>query len=153
MHHLIESRPQTDHYTVYSFQVDVIAGDAKRGFRAETDIPWEDFKSRVLAYLDSASGEVELVYKFAGDNGRASHLNDAQSFNGVMERLCQKASNARTRAVGLEVKNAVCVYSRDIVQKKGLTMTIRPNAPSASQRRGLVRTTSLPLRAMRELRS
>ena len=30
MHHLIESRLQTDHYTVYSFQVDIIAGDANR---------------------------------------------------------------------------------------------------------------------------
>jgi len=71
-------------------------------------MPWEDFKSRVLAYLDhNANEEVKLVSKMTGDSGRASHLDNAQTFSAVMEHLCQKASNARTRAVGLEVKNAV----------------------------------------------
>ena len=82
------------------------------------DIPWEDFKSRVLAYLDSARGEVELVYKFAGESGRAFHLDNAEVFASLMECLCQKASNARTRAVGLEVKNAVCVYSCYTIRQK-----------------------------------
>lgn len=87
--------------------MDVTAGDAKRGFRAETDLSWEDFQSRVLAYLDSASKEVQLVYKFAGDTCKASNLSDVECFKGVMEHLCQRASNARTCAVGLEIKNAV----------------------------------------------
>jgi hypothetical protein len=78
----------------------------KRGFRGETDMPWEDFKSRVLAFLDSAADEVQLVYKFVGDNSRATQLNDAEAFSIAMDRLCHKAFNARTRVVALEVKNA-----------------------------------------------
>jgi len=74
-------------------------------------MPWEDFKSRVLAYLDSADSDVELVYKFTGDTSKASHLDNAATFRTVMECLCQKASNARTRAVGLEVKNLKGVVS------------------------------------------
>ena len=81
---------------MFSFQVEVIAGDTKHKFQAETDMPWDDFHSCVLAFLDSASDKVELVYKFLGDSGKAAHLNDAPCFIGVMERLCQKASNART---------------------------------------------------------
>jgi hypothetical protein len=103
-------------YAVFSFQVEVIADGTKREFRAETDMPWEDFHSCVLAFLDSASDKIELVYKFSGDSGKASHLNDAPCFVGVMEHLCQKASNARTRAVGLEVRNAVSIYFRSIIQ-------------------------------------
>jgi hypothetical protein len=59
-------------------------------------MPWEDFKSRVVAYLDSTTGEVQLVYKFVGDTNRATHLNDAEAFSIAMDQLCHKASNART---------------------------------------------------------
>jgi hypothetical protein len=82
----------------------------KRSFCGETDMPWEDFKSRVVAYLDSTTGEVQLMYKFAGDTNRATHLNDAEAFSIAMDWLCHKASNARTRVVALEVKNAVSDY-------------------------------------------
>ncbi|KAG1851556.1 hypothetical protein C8R48DRAFT_612642 [Suillus tomentosus] len=77
---------------VFSFDIDVIMGDMKRGFRGETDMPWDDFKSRILAYLD-APEEVQLVYKFMGDHSKASHLNDAEAFGIAMDRLCHKASN------------------------------------------------------------
>ena len=73
----------------------MIANDLKCDFLVKTDIPWEDFKSCVFPYLDNVTGEVELVYKFAGESGRASHLY-AQVFDGVMEHICQKAANART---------------------------------------------------------
>jgi hypothetical protein len=81
---------------VFSFQVEVTAGDAKREFRAETDVSWEDFRSHVLVYLDSANEEIQLVYKFAGDSGRVSQLDDAEGFKSIMERLCHKASDAHT---------------------------------------------------------
>jgi hypothetical protein len=73
-------------------------------------MPWEDFKSHVVAYLDSTTGEVQLVYKFAGDTNRATHLNDAEAFSIAMDWLCHKVSNAHTRVVALEVKNAVSDY-------------------------------------------
>ncbi|KAG1839817.1 hypothetical protein DFJ58DRAFT_630082, partial [Suillus subalutaceus] len=76
---------------VFSFDIDIITGDMKRGFCGETDIPWDDFKSRILAYLD-APEEVQLVYKFIGDNSKASHLNDAEAFGIAMDQLCHKAS-------------------------------------------------------------
>ena len=73
----------------------MIADDLKCDFLVEMDIPWEDFKSCVFAYLDNVMGEVELIYKFPGECGRASHL-DAQAFDGVMECICQKVVNAHT---------------------------------------------------------
>ncbi|KAG2090411.1 hypothetical protein BD769DRAFT_1679693 [Suillus cothurnatus] len=46
---------------VFSFNVDIIAGNTKHSFHGETDMPWEDFKSCVVAYLDSTTGEVQLI--------------------------------------------------------------------------------------------
>ncbi|KAG1878157.1 hypothetical protein F4604DRAFT_1522967, partial [Suillus subluteus] len=102
---------------VFSFDIDVIMGDMKRGFRGETDMPWDDFKSRILAYLD-APEEVQLVYKFIGDNSKASHLNDAEAFGITMDRLCHKASNARTQVVALEVKNAAAKQTTTKAKKR-----------------------------------
>ncbi|KAG1725334.1 hypothetical protein EDB19DRAFT_1915147 [Suillus lakei] len=76
----------------------------------ETDMPWEDFKSRVLAFLDSAADEVQLVYKFVGDNSRATQLNDVEAFSIAMDRLCHKAFNARTRVVALELPQGQTDY-------------------------------------------
>ena len=95
---------------MFSFQVEVLTDDGKREFQAESNMHWEDFHSRVLTYLRSASDKIELIYKFLGDSGRASHLNDAPCFVGVMEHLCQKAYNVRSRAVGLGVKKAVSIF-------------------------------------------
>jgi hypothetical protein len=85
----------------------VIGGDAKREFLAESDIPWEDFHRRVLLYLENATGDVELACKVTGDVGKASHLKGSEDFQATMTRLCQKASNARSRAVNLEIRNIV----------------------------------------------
>ncbi|KAG1746510.1 hypothetical protein EDB19DRAFT_1631718 [Suillus lakei] len=81
-------------------------------------MPWEDFKSRVLAFLDSAADEVQLVYKFVGDNSRATQLNDAEAFSIAMDHLCHKAFNARTRVVALEVKNAAVKQTTTTKAKK-----------------------------------
>lgn len=116
-------------------------------------MPWEDFKSRVLAYLDhNANEEVKLVSKMTGDSGRASHLDNAQTFSAVMEHLCQKASNARTRAVGLEVKNAVS----DCLCRTTMTYHCRKakrTTAAAKTKRGLAKMTFLQLQAMRILHS
>ncbi|KAG2093890.1 uncharacterized protein F5147DRAFT_585238, partial [Suillus discolor] len=69
---------------VFSFNIDIITGDMKRRFHGKTDMPWDNFKSHILAYLD-APEEVQLVYKFMGDNGKASHLNDAEAFSIAMD--------------------------------------------------------------------
>ena len=100
--HCLLSRHSTDRHLVHRFQVNVITNDLKCDFLVKMDIPWEDFKSHVFVHLDNVMGEVELIYKFAGENGRASCL-DAQAFDGVMEHICQKVANAHTQAVGLRV--------------------------------------------------
>ncbi|KAG1777587.1 hypothetical protein EV702DRAFT_945908, partial [Suillus placidus] len=110
------------------FDVDVITGNMKRGFRGEADMPWEDFKSRVLAYLDSTAEEVQLVYKFAGYTSKATHLNDAEAFSIAMNRLCHKASNARTQVVALEVKNA----AKQTIATKAKKRTRKDDIPPAS---------------------
>jgi hypothetical protein len=68
---------------------------------------WEDFECRVLGYLENATRKVELAYKVTGDSGRASQLKNEEDFKAAMARLCQKAGNARSRVVGLEIRNIV----------------------------------------------
>ncbi|KAG2365555.1 hypothetical protein BDR07DRAFT_1374223 [Suillus spraguei] len=80
-------------------------------------MPWDDFKSCVLAYLNVPE-EVQLVYKFMGDNSKASHLNDAEAFGIAMDRLCHKVSNACTRVIALEVKNAAAKQTTTKAKKR-----------------------------------
>ncbi|KAG1717969.1 hypothetical protein EDB19DRAFT_1838835 [Suillus lakei] len=123
-------RPNPEpHPGVFSFDIDVVADDMKHGFCGETDMPWEDFKSRVLAFLDSAADEVQLVYKFVGDNSRATQLNDVEAFSIAMDRLCHKAFNAHTRVVALEVKNAAVKQTTTTKAKK---RTCADDIPPAS---------------------
>ncbi|KAF8872378.1 hypothetical protein BD779DRAFT_1394534, partial [Infundibulicybe gibba] len=75
---------------VFTFQVDVILGDAKRDFTVETDISWDTFRNRVHSYLENPS-VVQLGYKVSGEAGRMTHLNNPEDFSGAMERICQKA--------------------------------------------------------------
>ena len=96
---------------VITFQVDVVAGEAKRNFLAETDITWEDFQKRAITYLDTNGQAVQLTCKVTGEPGKASHLGNASEFDAIIGHLCQKASNARSKAVGLEVKNIVSIIT------------------------------------------
>jgi hypothetical protein len=99
----------TGYYAVFSFQVDVVAGEGKRDFLAETDITWEDFRKRTITFLDNVGETVQLTCKVTGEPGRASYLGNANEFDAIIGRLRQKASHARTKAVGLEVKNIVSI--------------------------------------------
>jgi hypothetical protein len=87
----------------------VVTGDAKREFSAETDITWDDFQRRVLVYLENTNQTVQLACKLSSEPGKASHLANINDFNAVIARLRQTASSARTKAVGLEVKNIVSI--------------------------------------------
>lgn len=93
--------------SVYTYQVDVVEGSAKREFTAETDMPWLDFRRRAVGLLEY--NEIELVYKVTGDSGRPSHLKTEADFNSAMARVCQKALSARSRPVGLEIRNTVSI--------------------------------------------
>lgn len=89
---------------VFGFQVEIFGGKTKNVFFAETDIEWPDFQRRVALYLGK---NTELVYKVAGDNGKGYYLKSDDDFKTAMERLCQRAYNARTRAVALEIRDMV----------------------------------------------
>lgn len=92
---------------VFKFQVDVISGHAKREFSAVTDMSWMEFRHQVISHLDSHGDPVELAYKVSGDTGKASHLKNEGDYEMAIGRVYQRASNARTRAVGMEIKNIV----------------------------------------------
>ena len=94
-------------FVVYMFPVDVVSGDAKRSFTADTDIPWDEFRNRIMRYLENSADEVRLSCKIYGDNSRASLLNDHHDFKAAMDRVCHRAQNARTREISLEIKNIV----------------------------------------------
>lgn len=94
---------------VFSFQVDVSDGEARREFVAETDMTWEVFHAKVLRYLESAAGKVELTCKVSGDTGKAGQMKGEEDYRSALERVRQRAQNARTRAVSLEIKNIVSI--------------------------------------------
>jgi hypothetical protein len=81
---------------VFSFQVNVISGEARREFSAETDRSWEDFRGRVVGHLESATGAVKLAYKILGDAGKPTILETIDDHQQAMERIVQKAKVART---------------------------------------------------------
>ncbi len=68
---------------------------------------WENFHEKVLQYLEKAMGEIELACKVSGDTGGAIQMKSEADFKAIMDRVCQRAQNARTRAVSLEIKNIV----------------------------------------------
>lgn len=85
----------------------MVSGHAKREFSAVTDMSWMEFRHQVVSHLDSNGDPVELAYKVSGDTGKASHLKNEDDFEMAIGRVNQRASNARTRAVSMEIKNMV----------------------------------------------
>ena len=100
---------------MFSFQVNIISGEARREFSAETDGSWEDFRCRAIGYLESATGAVKLAYKIVGDAGKPTLLETIDDYQQAMERIVPKAKVARTRAVSIDVKNVVSVCHMNMV--------------------------------------
>jgi hypothetical protein len=61
------------------------------------------------------NGPVELAYKVTGDTGRASYLKNEDDFRSAMGRLCQKANNARSPTVCLEIRNIISALYQTII--------------------------------------
>ena len=91
--------------------MNVISGEARREFSVETDGSWEDFRRRVVGYLEDATGTVKLAYKVFGDPGKPTLLETIDDYKQAMEHIVQKARVARTRAVSIDIKNIVSVRS------------------------------------------
>ncbi|KAF8812721.1 hypothetical protein BYT27DRAFT_7251650 [Phlegmacium glaucopus] len=64
-------------------QVDVISGNAKREYSAETDI-WEDFRHRVLAYLGGNGIQLNSHIRILAALVRDSHLKNEEEFGVAM---------------------------------------------------------------------
>lgn len=89
---------------MFAFQIDVIDGEKSETFHTDTEMPWVEFRNRIVRILGDPH-KVQLSGKIVGE-GKWGVLNGVEGFSGMMQRLVQKASNARTKAVALEVKNA-----------------------------------------------
>ena len=100
---------------MFSFQVNVVSGEARREFSMETDGCWEDFRRRVVGYLEN--GSVKLAYKIFGDAGKPTLLETVDDYTQAMERIVQKARVARTRAVSMDVKNIVSIGQMNMVTR------------------------------------
>jgi hypothetical protein len=90
-------------HIVFGIQADVVDGEKRETFYAETDMPWVEFRDRVIRILGDPQ-KVKLSGKITGE-GKWAILNGAEGLEAIMQRICQKAFNARTKSVGLEVKN------------------------------------------------
>jgi hypothetical protein len=95
---------------VFVFQVEVLDGEQKETFEADTEITWETFRDRVVGLLGNPQ-RVQLSGRIAGE-GRWGALNREEGLEEMMRRICQKANNARTKPVALEVKNTAVSASK-----------------------------------------
>ncbi|KAF8234677.1 hypothetical protein L208DRAFT_1260825, partial [Tricholoma matsutake] len=74
---------------VFSFKVNVISGEARCEFSAETDGSWEDFQICVVGYLETATGVVKLGYKVSGDTGKPTLLETIHDYQQAMDHIVQ----------------------------------------------------------------
>ena len=91
----------------------VIGGPVTRIFlRLPTDIPFEDFISRVCARmdLDLANSDTLLGYKLSGDPVRTPpyHLSNEEELREAIQKGVDKVRRSRSREVFIEIHNMVC---------------------------------------------
>ena len=97
---------------MFAFQIDVLDGEQSETFHADTDIMWAEFRNRIVRILGDPH-KVQLSGKIVGE-GKWGILDGAEGLGALMQRLVQKANNARTKAVALEVKNkAVSILRKE----------------------------------------
>jgi hypothetical protein len=89
---------------VFAFQIEVLDSKNQGTFNTKTDIQWAEFRSCIVRIL-GGSYKVQLSGRIGGER-KWVILNSADELGNIMQRVVQKANNARTKAVALEVKNA-----------------------------------------------
>ncbi|KAI0685878.1 hypothetical protein C8T65DRAFT_701336 [Cerioporus squamosus] len=94
---------------VFRYQV-IVNGTSKREFTAETDISWDDFRERSIAYLYGTLEPVQLAFKIASNPGKICEVSSAQDFKVAMGLVRTKALAARSKAVAVEVRNTLASY-------------------------------------------
>ena len=100
---------QADHsadtHVVFRFKVEIIEGNARHDFEEHTDTPWTDFRPQFVGRLENP--DVELVCKVTSGSGGATQLKTQDNYDTAIEHLLLKVQTARTKAVGLEIRNIV----------------------------------------------
>ena len=87
----------------------------QKQFSFESDIPYEDIRSRACANLDLDPANAELGYKITGLDRRKvlpASLSSRDDFLGAMDRICGLISRARTKEYGIEIINLVSPQCR-----------------------------------------
>ncbi|EGO04813.1 hypothetical protein SERLA73DRAFT_149175 [Serpula lacrymans var. lacrymans S7.3] len=106
----------------------VVDGEAKRDFSAVTNME-DEFYSKGAKLIKVHSKEDQLVYKVSGDTGKPLYMDNEHDFKAAMERVANKAKNACTQAVSLEIKN---------------TQNRPPNSTAANKDKKRSRTDNVP---------
>ena len=89
---------------MFAFQINIIDGEKCKMFHTDTEMLWVKFWNCIVRILGDPH-KVQLSGKIVGE-GKWGVLNGVEGFGGMMQWLVQKANNARTKALALEVKNA-----------------------------------------------
>ena len=82
----------------------------QKQFSFESDIPYNDLRSRSCANLDLDPSTAELAYKISGLDGPKtlpSALSSDDDFLHAMSCICGLISRARTKEYGIEIVNIV----------------------------------------------
>ncbi len=66
-------------------------------------MPWVEFQDRIIRILGDPQ-KIQLAGRITGEGGWGL-LNSVEGLGRIMQRIVQKAYNARTKAVALEVKD------------------------------------------------
>jgi len=116
-------------HVVFKFKVEIIEGNARHDFEEHTDTPWTDFRPRVVGRLENL--DVELVCKVTSGSGGATQLKTQDDYDAAIERLLLKVQSARTKAVGLEIRNIVrdCLLM-EVKCQTNLLLQAKPAAAS-----------------------
>ncbi|EGO29269.1 hypothetical protein SERLADRAFT_433275 [Serpula lacrymans var. lacrymans S7.9] len=84
----------------------------------------------IFEMLNGPQGDAQLVYKISGDTGKQSHISNRWDFKMEMEQLSNKAWNAQTQAVTMEIP-LVTPTTMTTTKKKQTREDDVPPVPSA----------------------
>jgi len=107
-----------DSQIVWRFAVQVVNDKTKHTFDARTDMVWDEFAERAYSHFDKPHNNVRLGYRVSGDTSAMSQLTCANDWEHALDRVKERVIAARTRAVGMELKDMVSGRLFEMEKKK-----------------------------------
>jgi hypothetical protein len=92
---------------VWEFNVEVTDDKMKQVFIANTGMSWSDFMKSAYERFNNAPDDIRLGYRIRGDMRAMSHLSCEYDWGLALENIKERVNAARTRAVGVELRNVV----------------------------------------------